>query len=125
ALWPFVWGRAAKKPRGPRIGRALAMRGEPPILLVKWYDLSKWLLERVESIPKSQRFVFGQRLADRSLAILETLVDAAWSPPVAAQGGAVGGCERRAGCAALAAADGRGAPAAAMPSRRLSGDIEN
>ncbi len=53
---------------------------DPPILLVKWYDLAKWLLERVESFPKSQRFVFGQRLADRSLAILETLVDAAWSP---------------------------------------------
>ena len=54
---------------------------DPPVLLVKWYDFAKWLLERVESFPKSQRFVFGQRLADRSLAILETLVDAAWSPP--------------------------------------------
>jgi hypothetical protein len=54
---------------------------DPPILLVKWYDLTKWLLERVESFPKGQRFVFGQRLADRSLAILETLVDEAWSPP--------------------------------------------
>jgi len=59
----------------------MARAGDPPILLVRWYDLSKWLLERVESFPKSQRFVFGQRLADRSLAILETLVDAAWSPP--------------------------------------------
>jgi len=57
------------------------MRGDPPILLVKWYDFSRWLLARVENFPKSQRFVFGQRLSDRSLAILETLVDAAWSPP--------------------------------------------
>jgi hypothetical protein len=59
----------------------MARAGDPPVLLVKWYDLSKWLLERVENFPKSQRFVFGQRLADRSLVILETLVDAAWSPP--------------------------------------------
>ena len=40
-------------------------RNEPPIILVKWYDVAKWLLERVESFPKNQRFVFGQRLADR------------------------------------------------------------
>ena len=59
----------------------MSRAGDPPVLLVQWYDLTKWLLERVESFPKSQRFVFGQRLADRSLAILETLVDAAWSPP--------------------------------------------
>jgi len=30
---------------------------------------------------RAQRFVFGRRLADRSLAILETPVDAAWSEP--------------------------------------------
>jgi hypothetical protein len=54
---------------------------EPPVLLVKWYELSKWLLARIESFPKSQRFVFGQRLADRSLGVLETLVEASYSPP--------------------------------------------
>jgi hypothetical protein len=53
---------------------------EPPILLVKWYDVTKWMLERVESFPKNQRFVFGQRLADRVLGILELLVEAAYSP---------------------------------------------
>ena len=36
---------------------------EPPIVLVKWYDLTKWLLARLESFPKSPRFVFGQRFA--------------------------------------------------------------
>jgi hypothetical protein len=59
----------------------MARASDLPVLLVKWGDFSKWLLERVESLPKSQRFVFGQRLADRSLAILETLVDKAWSEP--------------------------------------------
>ena len=29
---------------------------EPPVLLVKWYDVTKWLLERVDSFPKNQRF---------------------------------------------------------------------
>ena len=53
---------------------------EPPILLVKWYDVTKWMLERVESFPKNQRFVFGQRLADRVLKTLELLVEAAYSP---------------------------------------------
>jgi len=58
----------------------MARPSEPPVLLVKWYELSKWLLARVESFPKSQRFVFGQRLADRTLGVMETLVEAAYSP---------------------------------------------
>ncbi len=36
---------AKMKPPGP----------EAPIVLVKWYDYAKWLLERVENFPKSQR----------------------------------------------------------------------
>ena len=32
-----------------------AGRNEPPVLLVKWYDVTKWLLERVDSFPKNQR----------------------------------------------------------------------
>ena len=48
----------------------MAQRGnEPPILLVKWYDVTKWLLERIDSFPKSQRFIFGQRIADRAALI--------------------------------------------------------
>ena len=41
---------------------------ESPVVLVKWYDYAKWLLERVENFPKSQRFVLGQRLAEQALA---------------------------------------------------------
>ena len=55
-------------------------RSEPPVLLVKWYDVTKWLLERVDSFPKNQRFIFGQRIADRTLNILEVLVEATYSP---------------------------------------------
>ncbi|MCY2927887.1 MAG: diversity-generating retroelement protein Avd [Planctomycetota bacterium] len=54
-------------------------RDEPPVLLVKWYDVTRWLLDRVDAFPKNQRFIFGQRLADRAMNILEVLVEAAYS----------------------------------------------
>lgn len=59
-------------------------RPEPPVILVKWYDWVKWLLERVDSFPKNQRFVFGQRLSDQGIDVLELLVEAAYSPEQAA-----------------------------------------
>ncbi|MBN1855306.1 MAG: four helix bundle protein [Pirellulales bacterium] len=49
-----------------------------PVVLVKWYDWTKWLLERVDSFPKNQRFIFGTRLADRSIRVLEILVEASY-----------------------------------------------
>ncbi len=52
---------------------------ETPVVLVKWYDFTRWLLERIDSFPKSQRFVFGTRLADHTLDVLETLVEASYS----------------------------------------------
>ncbi len=48
---------------------------EAPIVLVKWYDYSKWLLERVENFPKSQRFVLGQRLAGQAMDVMDLLVE--------------------------------------------------
>ena len=42
-------------------------------MLVKWYDVLKWLLERIDNFPKSQRFIFGQRLADHAVEVLELL----------------------------------------------------
>lgn len=49
------------------------------MLLVRWYDYSKWLLERVDSFPKNQRFIFGTRLADAALNIMELLVEASYT----------------------------------------------
>jgi hypothetical protein len=49
-----------------------------PWFLVRWYAVTKWLLERVESFPKNQRFIFGQRVADASLDILDLLIEAAY-----------------------------------------------
>jgi hypothetical protein len=36
-------------------------------------------LEQIDSFPKNQRFVFGTRLADHALNVLEILVEAAYS----------------------------------------------
>ena len=53
-------------------------REAPPVVLVKWYDVVKWLLERVDRFPKNQRFIFGQRIAADALDILAQLVDASY-----------------------------------------------
>ena len=54
-------------------------KSELPVVLVKWYDYAKWVLERVESFPKNQRYVLGQRLSDQVMVVLEILVEAAYS----------------------------------------------
>ena len=41
---------------------------DPPIVLIKWY-----------SFPKNQRFMFGQRVTDHAVDILELLVEATYS----------------------------------------------
>jgi hypothetical protein len=50
-----------------------------PVVVTKWYAYAKWLLERVESFPKSQRFILGQRLSNHVLDVLETLVKASYA----------------------------------------------
>ena len=62
-------------PRKPQPARTT---GTPPVVLVRWYDVAKWLLERVDSFPKNQRFIFGQRIAADALDILELLVEASY-----------------------------------------------
>jgi hypothetical protein len=57
----------------------MARKPEAPVLLVRWYDHTKWILERVDSFPKNQRFVFGTRLADTPLDIMELLIEASYT----------------------------------------------
>lgn len=52
---------------------------DAPVVLVKWYDYAKWVLERVESFPKNQRYVLGQRLSHQVMEVLELLVEASYS----------------------------------------------
>ena len=55
-----------------------------PEVLVKWYDYANWLLDRIDAFPKNQRFIFGQRMADLVLSILEILVEATYTREKAA-----------------------------------------
>ena len=57
----------------------MTRRSEPPVVLVKWYDFTKWVLGHVDNFPKNQRFVFGQRLADEVITILELIVNSGTS----------------------------------------------
>lgn len=52
---------------------------DAPLVLVKWYAYAKWILERVESFPKSQRFILGQRLSNHVMDVLEMLVKASYA----------------------------------------------
>jgi hypothetical protein len=51
------------------------MKASP--VFVKSFDLLKWVLERTETFPKSQRFVLAKRLNDAMLDCYECLLDAA------------------------------------------------
>ena len=57
----------------------MARAVKQPVVLVKWYRVVSWMLDRVDAFPKNQRFVFGQRLADRAIGVLELLVEASWA----------------------------------------------
>lgn len=45
-----------------------------PIVATKWYSYAKWVLERVENFPKSQRFILGQRLANEGIEMTRWVV---------------------------------------------------
>ena len=49
---------------------------ESPIF-VKTFDLLKWILQKTEKFPKSQRFFMAKRVNDTALDFYETLVKAA------------------------------------------------
>lgn len=48
----------------------------PPIV-EKVYELNKWLLQKVSKFPRDQRFILGERLANKALDIQERLIEAA------------------------------------------------
>ena len=57
----------------------MARRSDPPVVRVRWHDFTVWVLGHEDNFPKNQRFVFGQRLADEVITILELIVDATYS----------------------------------------------
>lgn len=47
-----------------------------PIIVTKAYDITSWLLQQVNTFPRTHRFVLGDRIANTALDVLEGLVDA-------------------------------------------------
>ncbi len=43
------------------------------------YDLTLWLIHKVEKFPRSHRFTLGDRIIGRALDLLEALSGAAWA----------------------------------------------
>jgi len=54
-------------------------QGEPAVVVQQTYDLALWVVRKVEKFPRSYRFSVGDRMVARSLDLLETLVEAAYS----------------------------------------------
>jgi hypothetical protein len=52
-----------------------ASQEEAPVFTA-YYEFLGWVLDRVEKFPKDQRFIFGQRLANHALDVLELIVQA-------------------------------------------------
>jgi len=50
---------------------------ELPPIVEKMYELNVWLLQKVSKFPKDQRFILGERLANKGLDIQEQLIQAA------------------------------------------------
>ncbi|MEX5215532.1 MAG: diversity-generating retroelement protein Avd [Nitrospiraceae bacterium] len=53
--------------------------GTLPAAVTKAYDMLLWLIGHVGKFPRSHRFVLGDRIESRMLAVLEALVLAAYS----------------------------------------------
>ena len=51
---------------------------EPPVVVLKTYDLTLWLIPKVENLPRTYRFTIGDRMVNLVLDLLLTLVAAAY-----------------------------------------------
>ncbi len=59
--------------------RTSSNTAEPAVVVQRAYDLTLWLIRKVETFPRSFRFSVGDRVVARSLDILEALTEAAYS----------------------------------------------
>jgi hypothetical protein len=50
-----------------------------PVVVTRMYDLVKWLVERINGFPRSQRFALGDRLETSGLDVLSLLIEAAYT----------------------------------------------
>ncbi|MDX1979881.1 MAG: diversity-generating retroelement protein Avd [Bryobacteraceae bacterium] len=57
----------------------MAQKQELPVVVLKAYDFTVWLVKKVEHFPRSQRFGLGERLNSAAIDLLLRLVDAAYA----------------------------------------------
>lgn len=48
-------------------------------IFVKWLDSTDWILETVEKYPKSVRFTISNRIANLTLDIMESIIEAIYT----------------------------------------------
>ena len=52
---------------------------DAPPIVQKTYEAVQWLVPKVSRFPRAHRFTLGDRIAERSLQLLETVAGAAYS----------------------------------------------
>jgi len=55
------------------------MAKSDPVLFTRFYAITGWILDRVESFPKTARFTVGDRVAHAALDVLENIVAAQYA----------------------------------------------
>ena len=51
----------------------------PPVV-ERMYDVTRWVIAKVGTFPRDQRFLLGQRIVNTCLDVLEGLIEAAFMP---------------------------------------------
>ena len=51
----------------------------PPVV-ERMYDVTRWVIAKVGTFPRDQRFLLGQRIVNTCLDLLEGLIEAAFMP---------------------------------------------
>jgi four helix bundle protein len=47
-----------------------------PEIIARYYEFLKWLMQRTSKFPRNQRYIFGRRIEENALAVLEKLIEA-------------------------------------------------
>jgi four helix bundle protein len=49
-----------------------------PAIVARYYEFLKWLKQHVNDFPRNERYTFGQRIENKSIDILENLIEACY-----------------------------------------------
>lgn len=54
-------------------------RKKSPEIISRYYEFLKWFMQRTAKFPRNHRYIFGKRLEDNALNILDNLIKAYYS----------------------------------------------